>query len=139
MPCYGRVVAEASDMDFVQGALRLQFKELMEIIDNGGVIRAHLVGNRRQQDAVLGVKVGNLFRITGLERSIPLCKKADNLVFVGALGRQTRPENAAKPTETAQDNLIKLKGLPSGALLRHFLVGRQNCWSSAAAQENLLK
>ena len=56
---YGRVVAEASDMDFVQGALRLQFKELMEIIDNGGVIRAHLVGNRRQQYAVLGVKVGN--------------------------------------------------------------------------------
>jgi hypothetical protein len=83
-------------MDFVQGALRLQFKEMMEIIDNGGVIRAHLVGNRRQQYAVLGVKVGNLFRITGLERSIPLCKKADNLVFVGALGRQTRRRKRGK-------------------------------------------
>ena len=33
---YGRVVAEASDMDFVQGALWLQFKEMMEVIDNQG-------------------------------------------------------------------------------------------------------
>ena len=72
-------------MDFVQDAFGLQFKEMLEIIENGGVIRAHLVGNRRQQYAVLGVKVGNLFRITGLKRSIPLCKKADNLVFVGLL------------------------------------------------------
>ncbi|KAF0186610.1 MAG: hypothetical protein FD160_264 [Caulobacteraceae bacterium] len=74
-----RVGVEHVDVLLVDHAARVQGEEVLEVVGDFHAVRAHGVGYRRQQNAVLGIEQRHVVRTAGAQHVVPVVKEGSDL------------------------------------------------------------
>lgn len=70
----GQVVAKVTDRANVDGPLGLLLQEMLEVVDDGGVVDSHPVRHGREQDGVGGIAGGSLLGVPRFQGFVPFVK-----------------------------------------------------------------